>query len=431
MRGLDIYNTGKIKLSKYVYFEFNENEVVCLNQKFGLWVKISRECYDLIINAEKDNLSIGELVNMFFEEDDKKYISNLIDKLQQVHALVDESDEEINQLENVDIMVTERCNLSCKHCAADANKVDGKEYFSTYEMIKILDKVMDCQPKVLVITGGEPLLRSDIFELLRYAKSRGEVKINLMTNGTLINESNIAEIADLVNSIDISIDGYDEESCSYVRGKGVFDKVLKSIDLIKQRTNIPIAISMVKLRNSEFEEFKFRELCEKLEVHGGLRRLSYSGRAKDNWDYLNNFSNSNEKLPLNCKRKNPSYQELKSALKSCSCNGGITSLSLDAKGNIFPCAPFSEIVNNVTNIKEIDNLTTFINSKKLECSNTMKRLFEYSPYHGEICKQCNVKSFCLTCPYAAYEILSDKEQFENICKEKKEYLQKLVWGTSF
>lgn len=424
-------NSGKIKLSKYAYFEFNKNLVVCLNQRLGLWLKISKECYDLIMHAVKDNQSIDEFVALFLDNEDKEYILKVIHKLQHIQVIIDENDEEKNKLESVDIMVTERCNLSCKHCAAEASNPDGIEYFNTIEMKKILDKIMDCKPETLVITGGEPLLRDDIFEIMRYAKSRGEVGINLMTNGTLISESNIEEIAELVDTIDISIDGYDEESCSHIRGTGVFDRVLKNIDLVKKRTNIPIALSMVVVERNELEELKFKNLCEKIGVKNAIRRLSYSGRAKENWDYLHNTNKMEAPIPSNLKRENPSYTELKSALKASICKGGTSSLSINARGDIYPCAAFSEIVGRITNIKQIESLNEFINSEELVNSNAMKKLMEYSPYYGKICSECNVKSFCWTCPHAAYEIMSEEELFKKVCKPKKEYLQKLVWGTSF
>lgn len=429
---MDIKKGQTLVIARHAYFEVKDKEVVCLSEKYGYWVKISKECYNMVQNAVKEGLSIDEFVALFVDEEDRVYISKLISKLQEAHVLISNGENDDNiTLEHVDIMMTERCNLSCKHCGASAVKVNDEEYFDTLEMKSILDKVISCKPKVIVFTGGEPLLREDIFELLGYVKSKGDIQINLMTNGTLINENNVKDIVESINSIDISMDGYDEESCSYVRGKGVFNNVCNSIMLLREVSDIPISLSMVSLNQSATEEFKFKELCKQLNVKSAIRRLSYSGRAKENWKYLNSKEQENTILPENFKRENPTYQELKGELKACTCKGGVSSFSIDSTGKIYPCAAFSEITSEIGNIKDIDDLAKFLNSEELENSKGMKTLMDYSPYGNKICKECDVRYFCWTCPHIAYEIASDKELLKKTCNGKKEYLRRLVWGTSF
>lgn len=73
------------------------------------------------------------------------------------------------------------------------------------------------------------MLRSDFLTVLGYLRSIYNGKITLMTNGTLIIPKNVEEIVSQIDSIDISLDGADEESCAVIRGKGVFEKVVSSI----------------------------------------------------------------------------------------------------------------------------------------------------------------------------------------------------------
>ena len=107
-----------------------------------------------------------------------------------------------------------------------------------------------------------------------------------MTNALLLNENNVEEIVKNVDSVDISLDGYDEESYSKIRGKNVFNRVLDNIALLHEHGMYQISLSMVALGNDREDDRKFNELCKKLNVEPMIRRLSYTGRAKENEEYL-------------------------------------------------------------------------------------------------------------------------------------------------
>lgn len=107
-----------------------------------------------------------------------------------------------------------------------------------------------------------------------------------MTNALLLNENNVEEIVKNVDSVDISLDGYDEESYSKIRGKNVFNRVLDNIALLHEHGMYKISLSMVALGNDREDDRKFNELCKKLNVEPMIRRLSYTGRAKENEEYL-------------------------------------------------------------------------------------------------------------------------------------------------
>ncbi len=84
-----------------------------------------------------------------------------------------------------------------------------------------------------------------IFEILSYTKEKFKGKIRLSTNATLIKENQVDEIIDGLYAMEISLDGYDELSCSKVRGKGVFTKVINLIKYIKSKGFNNIGLSMV------------------------------------------------------------------------------------------------------------------------------------------------------------------------------------------
>ncbi len=106
--------------------------------------------------------------------------------------------------------VLRRCNLTCKHCYSTSADIDFKGELDTAEALDVIDQLHAAGVKVLVLSGGEPLMRPDIFQLAERARQYG-FYVALSTNGTLINESNIEQIAAAeFDYVGISIDGLPE-----------------------------------------------------------------------------------------------------------------------------------------------------------------------------------------------------------------------------
>lgn len=100
-----------------------------------------------------------------------------------------------------------RCNLACKHCYSISADVDFPGELSTQQAFDVMDDLKTSRVPVLILSGGEPLLRPDMMELSHYAKEKG-FYVALSTNGTMIDESNIQQIADVgYDYLGISIDG--------------------------------------------------------------------------------------------------------------------------------------------------------------------------------------------------------------------------------
>lgn len=105
--------------------------------------------------------------------------------------------------------LTAQCNLKCIHCRAIAMPEKMKDELSTDEVFRIIDDIANHYKPILVLTGGEPLYREDIFDIASYASSKG-LRVALATNGTLIDEKNAKKIKDAgILRVAISIDGAD------------------------------------------------------------------------------------------------------------------------------------------------------------------------------------------------------------------------------
>lgn len=135
--------------------------------------------------------------------------------------------------------VTDRCNLQCDYCYADYYKREN-EILSLKEILRVIDELSDMGCRRISLSGGEPLLRKDIGDIVGYIK-RKKMDCVINSNGILVSKK-----IDLIKNIDylcLSLDG-DEEAHDSYRGKGTFKKVLEAIECTR-RHNVPIVTNTV------------------------------------------------------------------------------------------------------------------------------------------------------------------------------------------
>ncbi len=173
-----------------------------------------------------------------------------------------------------------RCNLRCKHCYSTSLDIDFKDELTTEQIKATIDDLKVAQVPVLILSGGEPLLRPDIYEITAYAKAKG-FYVALSTNGTLIDESNIEQIkAADYQYVGISIDGLEEFHDEFRRQKGSFKTSMHAIKLCKE-AGIKIGMRLC-LTKENFDDIPaMLDLMEENQVDKFyLSHLNYSGRGK-------------------------------------------------------------------------------------------------------------------------------------------------------
>ena len=146
--------------------------------------------------------------------------------------------------------LTYRCTCKCKFC--ERWKVGPKlaqDELTTEEIKRILADAYKLGVRYLGLTGGEPLLRKDLFKIAGFAKKIG-LNVTMASNGTLINEKNIKHIAKSFDSVAISMDSISPETHDSLRGvKGVYEKAMKAVELLKAE-RIPLVVNMVITREN-------------------------------------------------------------------------------------------------------------------------------------------------------------------------------------
>ncbi|MDK2957407.1 MAG: AdoMet-dependent heme synthase [Desulfovibrionales bacterium] len=140
----------------------------------------------------------------------------------------------VPQLRLIAWEVTSACNLACKHCRAEAQLEPAQGELSTQEALALIDTFPEAGSPIIIFTGGEPLMRKDIFELVAHAKSKG-LRCVMAPNGTLLTPEIAVRLKDVgIERCSISIDGPDAASHDDLRGvPGAFEASLRGIEHLK------------------------------------------------------------------------------------------------------------------------------------------------------------------------------------------------------
>ena len=130
--------------------------------------------------------------------------------------------------------LTKGCNLRCIHCRASATELSSPSDLSTQAAMDIIDQIAAVSSPILVLSGGEPLFRCDIFQLARYGTDKG-LRVALATNGTLVTKHVARKIVDSgVRRVAISLDGADALTHDTFRGiPGAFDAAITGFRNLK------------------------------------------------------------------------------------------------------------------------------------------------------------------------------------------------------
>ncbi|WP_339532680.1 heme d1 biosynthesis radical SAM protein NirJ [Pseudomonas mucidolens] len=173
-----------------------------------------------------------------------------------------------------------RCNLTCKHCYATSADSVFRDELDTAAALRVIDDLHEAGVKVLILSGGEPLLRADLFELSAYARSQGFF-VALSSNGTLIDESNIQQIADACfDYVGISIDGLQPTHDAFRQSQGSFQRSMHAISLCRQ-AGIRVGLRTTLTQENHAQLPQLLGLMREYDVQKFyLSHLNYSGRGK-------------------------------------------------------------------------------------------------------------------------------------------------------
>lgn len=309
---------------------------------------------------------------------------------------------------------TKRCNLYCKHCYRDSSS----EYFSgelnTDEGKKLIDEIAKSGFRILILSGGEPLMRDDIYELSSYAREKELIPV-LGTNGTLITEKVAKNLKKAgIMAAGISLDYLDEEKHDNFRNfKGSFNKTLEGIrNCIKEGIRVQINTTVTK--DNKDEILDIIDFSKKIgatshhpfflvEVGRGKNLKKEALNHKEYIDMINKILDKQSKIDMELKPTcAPQFMSLakKMGVKmrfSRGCIAGIGYCCILPNGDVHICPYLPKVVGNV---REVGFHRLWKESK------IFNELRDFKKYKGR-CGSCKDISICGGCRAKAYIATGD------------------------
>ncbi|MFH0816551.1 MAG: radical SAM protein [Methanobacteriota archaeon] len=247
--------------------------------------------------------------------------------------------------------ITRECNLRCTYCYASAGAQREKEL--TLEEIKKLLSEFHALGKGtrqnVIITGGEPLLRKDFWQIAEYARSLGLVLV-LSSNGLLIDRETARKLGKLFGGVQISLDG-DREMHDKCRGKGSFDGATRGIENLVEAGITPSISATVTKENFKKLD-NLWDVCDKYKIkHVKTNPIIPLGRAESDRDeimlsrdeYIELWRATKQQLKK--RRLEVTIDNERSIFSGGtsfkgtgnSCGAGRTSISFESNGDAYPC----------------------------------------------------------------------------------------------
>lgn len=204
--------------------------------------------------------------------------------------------------------ITDQCNLSCRHCGSNCT-ANNHTYLPLEKIKEVLLQVVkayDAREIMICITGGEPFLHPDVYDIVRFARRNG-FSVGITSNGTLIDEETANKIVSSgINTIAVSVDGLADSHDRFRNQKGSFDKAIRGINNLKANGADPQVITVVHPGNINILQSMF-ELFQREKISSWrLVNVDPIGRARADSGLL--LSRSEIKMLLNFirdKRFNP------------------------------------------------------------------------------------------------------------------------------
>lgn len=347
-----------------------------------------------------------------------------------------------NRLHALFLEVTRKCNAFCDHCGSKCGRENSYKDMDIKYFKKALDDVAsksECStaslynPKsiMLYITGGEPLVRKDLFELTEYAVSKG-FTWGLVTNGILLNEEKISLCKKTkMSTISISIDGVSNTHDNFRHVDGAYNTIVSNIKKLKEANfveHIQITFTATKRNLYELPEV-YRSMCMLGVDSFRISNIDLIGRAKEHTNLVldsNDFSflfrfiekHSDSQVPV---------------LWSCTHYFGGSQEKLDKSGKIFKCYTGKNVASilydgtiygcpNIAKRKELEQGNIKTDNFVSVWENGFKIYRDENTLKSEKCKSCK---YWTDCKGDSFHTFDFEEHIQSYCynevfKEQKE-----------
>jgi heme b synthase len=332
--------------------------------------------------------------------------------------------------------VTQRCNLKCVHCRCSSDMASSEGDFTTEEGKKLLKEIADFSKPVVVLSGGEPLLRRDIFDLASYGTSIG-LRMCMATNGSLITDEICRKMRESdIKMVSLSLDGSSAAIHDDFRQcPGAFEGAIRAAEMLRKN-------GQKFLINSSFTKRNQADIPDVFRLAKGLGATAWymfmivpTGRGEEilnelisgadyeeilDWHYRQEKAEDEilmrptcaphyyRIVPQKSKAEGVTFERRSLSFSTGGGKGCIAAQSIcliDCFGNVKPCSYFPRIAGNVkeTPFREI-----------WEKSELFNELRDFGSYKGK-CGDCEYLNVCGGCRARADAVYGDYMAEEPFC----------------
>ncbi len=329
---------------------------------------------------------------------------------------------------------TQACNLVCRHCRASAQEEPAADELTTAEVKGLIDEIVSLSKPIFIISGGEPLLRDDIFDVAAYASEQG-LRVAISPNGTLITPQAVERMDAVgIKRVSVSIDGSCAERHDAIRGvPGAFQEAVRGIQYCRDG-DLPFQLNTTVMRQSVDDLAAIHDLTVSLGAaawHIFMLVPTGRGRVDDelspreyedilNWLYdaaldspiplrvtcgpqfmrLVLTRNGESPAPPNLVGRERGLDRM-----SRGCLAGMGYCFISHRGEVYPCGYLPVLAGNVRE----ESFATIYRS-----SPVFQQLRDLSQLEGK-CGQCPYVHRCGGCRARAYSLTGDYLAEEPYC----------------
>lgn len=389
-----------------------DDKAVLINCLQETWLRINKiaieDCNNNIIGRRKDQI--------------KPDFLNLYEIMTKYKMITDKGNviKHFSKVNTIYFLVTLKCNMECDFCCICASPQNLSDDLGKAELIKLINGIAGIDVKKVILTGGEPLLYENIDFLVSELRKRVKSKIQICTNGLLINTSNISFFSK-IDLIDISVENLFFESQEFE-----IEELTKKIYVFKE-LGIGICLSYVVTEYNWKLIYKFLDYAYINDVKISIKIVSPAGRAETKTDILI----SEEKAfyimvdIYNYIYKNKYFNDKMEEFlfpaylpeKQCAASGKILSVYPD--GNTYSCFLLNKNPFCLGNIKKNSLQEIIINNKLKNNTELYKQCFDKD--NKEVCKECEARYFC------EGNCIGVSANRNILCKFHKKYFSYYIW----
>ncbi|KPA09153.1 Radical SAM domain-containing protein [Candidatus Magnetomorum sp. HK-1] len=361
--------------------------------------------------------------------DVKTVYQNLVEKKFEIQN-IESPQYRIPQLKSLFIHITRRCNLKCPHCYVTSSN-DVSQELPTPIIMKLIDDLTKHGGDSLTISGGEPLLHPDIYQILSHASKR--LTVRLLTNGTKIYSEMAKFLADHKIYVQISIDGSTSSIHDTIRGQGCFEKIMKAIEKLQKYgagEHLNLCSTLMQHNQNDWEQMialaeqkdvpllRFLHLREvgRANNHPKAQALS----SKEYEQFIAHISSlqkdKQKKVELTCGMsglllKMPEEFQAEDIW----CPVG-RMMVVDTNGNVYPCVLMMRDQYLLGNIFE-QKLISILKSKSMK---EVCNILSNRRYSIDKCRCCSFRNLCQAgCMGQALDHCDNVMATDNFCQYRK------------